>query len=185
MKSVVALLAVAAVAAGCAAEPEPLPPTRAAPPQRAELGWVERYGEAGRRFTFRVRSFEVLADGWQARISVTNGTSVRYSVGDPRASLGRNFGVMLFETGSLDEVERRNRRSELPSVRRAREYRPPLPLVLKPGQTWSGVIEAPGSLAAGRWVRIVFGAFVPIGEPPEGLPGTLVWITDHARLLRG
>jgi hypothetical protein len=184
MRRLLALVTLAATTAACAAEPEPLPPTRQAPPQRAQLGWEESYGDAGSRFIFRVRSFEVLADGWQATISVTNDTSVRYSVGDPRATLGRAFGLMLFETGELDEVEKRSSRRELPSIRRAREYRPALPLVMKPGQTWTGVIAAPGSLAAGRWVRIVFGAFVPIGEPPKGLPGTLVWITDHARLLR-
>ena len=66
-------------------------------------------------------------------------------------------------------------------MRRAERFQPALPLVLEPGKSWSGTIGARGSLAAGRWVRVVFGPLVPVGDPPEGFPREgLVWITDHA-----
>ena len=53
-------------------------------------------------------------------------------------------------------------------------------MVLEPGVTWRGTISAPGALAGGLWVRIVFGPFSSVGEPPEGAPSPVSWITDHA-----
>lgn len=172
-------------AAGCAgAEPQPLPAAEPAPPQRAELNWVESTGDPGARVVFRVGELEVLADGWRVAISITNDTTTQFSVGDPKAALDRRFGLMLFPTGDVSELERRNRAGDLPEIRAADVYEPPLPLVLEPGRTWSGTISAPGSLAAGTFVRVVFGALVPVGDPPRGLPEVLVWITDHAYRLQ-
>ena len=53
-------------------------------------------------------------------------------------------------------------------------------LALAPGATWSGEISARGSLPARAWVRLSFGAFVAVGDPPEGVEPRVVWITDHA-----
>lgn len=178
-------LGLAFVAAGCGGgDPLPLPAAAPAPPQRAELDWTESAGEPGARVVFRVDELEVLEDGWRAAISITNDTRTQFSVGDPRAALDRRFGLMLFPTGDVRELEQRNRAGELPEIRAADAYEPPLPLVLEPGRTWSGTISAPGSLAAGTFVRVVFGALVPVGDPPEGLPEVLVWITDRAYRLR-
>jgi hypothetical protein len=178
-------LALAGAAAGCGGDdPAPLEESQPAPPQREDLDWVESYGENGARMVFRVHSLEVLADGWRARISITNDTTAQYAVGDPDAALDRRFGIMLFPTGDVRELEQRNRAGDLPEIRAAEEYDPPLPLVLEPGRTWTGTISASGSLAAGLHARIVFGALVPVGESPEGLPGVLVWITDHAYRLK-
>lgn len=185
MPRLLRLALIAVLAAGCASEPRPVTPARAAPPQAAELDWVETYGKPGARLVFGVERFEVLPDGWRAHISLTNRTAARYSVGDPRSSVDRRFGLMLFQTGDLRQLEQLNRAGELPEVRRAAEFDPELPLVLDPGDTWSGVISAPGALAAGRWVRVVFGTLVPIGESPPDLPEQLVWITDHAHRLVG
>ena len=179
-----ALAALALVAAGCGSSPQPLPPVEAAVPQRAQLDWVESFGEPGARVIFRVRSLEVLADGWRARIGLTNDTVASFSLGDRKASLDRTFGVMLFRTGDLRELEQRNSAGELPAIRRARAYEPSLPLVLDPGTTWEGAISARGSLAAGRYLRVVFGTLVPVGDAPPGLPDRIVWITDHAYRLR-
>jgi hypothetical protein len=190
MPRALAVLAVSALAlglvAGCGGDDsEPLPQAVPAPPQRADLGWEESYGEPGARMVFRVRELEVVPDGWRAAISITNDTKVRYAVGDPKASLDRRFGLMLFPTGDVRELEQRNRAGELPEIRAAEEYEPPLPLVLEPGATWTGTISARGSLPAGLYARVVFGALVPVGESPEGLPDVLVWITDHAHRLHG
>jgi hypothetical protein len=185
MTRLLALVLLALLAAGCASEPRRIPPARAAPPQTADLHWVESYGEAGARLVFGVERFEVLGSGWRAKISLTNGTSVRYSVRDPDSSLDQRFGLMLFQTGDLRQLEQLNRAGELPAVRRAEVFHPQLPLVLEPGRTWRGLISAPGPLAAGRWVRVVFGTLVPIGTAPSGLPQQLTWITDHAYRLEG
>ena len=194
-RPVLLVLLLALLAVGCGSESSPLEPAQAAPPQTAELDWVEICragvdddpceGKSAAHVVFGVERFEVLKDGWRARVSLTNRTKIRYSVGDPKASLDRVFGLMLFRTDDLRELEQLNRAGELPSVRRADAFRPALPLVLEPGQTWIGEISARGSLAAGRYVRIVFGALVAIGDAPAGLPDELVWITDHAYRLRG
>jgi hypothetical protein len=187
MRRALFVLAVAALAmlpAACGGGERSVPEARPAPPQRAELGWEESFGKTGARMVFRVRELEVLRNGWRAAISITNQTDADYAVGDPRASLDRSFGLMLFPTGDVRELEQRNQAGELPAVRPAADYSPPLPLVLEPGGTWSGTISAHGSLAAGLFARVVFGALVPVDESPEGLPGVLVWITDHAYRLR-
>lgn len=155
----------------------------AAGPQLATLGWVEDFGDGENRLSFGVETLEVTEDGWRARISVENDTPIGYEVGDPRATLARAFGLMLFSTGELDELDERNTTGTLPAVRPAAEYEPPLPLVLGPGASWEGTISAEGSLAAGSWVRVQFGALVAVGEPPAGLQERVVWITDHAHRL--
>jgi hypothetical protein len=185
MPRLLALVLLALLAAGCGSEGRPLPPARAAPPQNAELNWLESFGQGSARIFFGVDRFEVLKNGWRAEISLSNRTPVRYSVGDPESSLSRQWGVMLFQSGDVRHLEQLNRAGELPPVRAADTFDPPLPLVLEPDQTWKGVIEARGALAAGRWLRIVFGALVAIGQAPRGFPDPLVWITDHAHQLEG
>ena len=54
----------------------------------------------------------------------------------------------------------------------------------RPGDGWRGTISAPGSLASGRWVRVVFGPLVAVGDPPDDMRSRFVWITDHAYRLR-
>jgi hypothetical protein len=156
------------------------PASRAAGPQRVELDWQETYGPRGQQLTFVVETFEVVPGGWRARLAVENDTSVAYEIGDPRATLDRAFGLMLFSSGRLDELERRNASGTLPAIRSATTYQPRLPQILEPGARWEGTIGASGALAAGSWVRVVFGALVAVAKPPEGLAERVVWITDRA-----
>jgi hypothetical protein len=156
------------------------PASRAAGPQRVELDWRETYGPRGQQLTFVVERFEVVPGGWRARLAVENDTSVAYEIGDPRATLDRAFGLMLFSSGRLDELERRNASGTLPAIRSATTYQPRLPQILEPGARWQGTIGASGALAAGSWVRVVFGALIAVAKPPEGLAERVVWITDHA-----
>jgi hypothetical protein len=81
-------------------------------------------------------------------------------------------------------VEQRSDASDLPGLRPARTFDPQLAPRLAPGASWRGTISAPGNLAAGRYVRVVFGPLVAVGKPPEGVPARFVWITDHAYRLR-
>jgi hypothetical protein len=172
------LLPLLAALTGCGGTTATVPPATAAPPQRAGLAWEEPFPQERPRLVFGVRSFAVTEAGWEARVSVANETAVTWELGGPRLAVERQFGVMLFATGELAEVDRRNRERELPAVRSATTYRPELPLVLEPGQRWEGTIAAHGALAAGRFVRVVFGTLTAVGDPPPDLPAQVVWITD-------
>ncbi len=152
----------------------------AAGPQTTDLRWRETFGPAGQELVFEVERFQVLERSWKAWLRVTNNTSVAYEVGDPRATLDRSFGLMLFETGDIEELERRNSEQTLPAIRQAKRYEPSLPKILEPKATWSGVISAPGPLVAGSWVRVVFGTLIAIGSTNDVLSDNVVWITDRA-----
>lgn len=187
--AIIVLVALGAALAGFAfsstadrlrnADPEPETSVSAGP-QTAELGWEETYGEADERMVFTVESLEVTERGWRVKLGIRNETSIAYSVGDPRATLDRAFGLMLFSSGTLEELERLNAERRLPAVRPATSYEPPLPKILEPRSSWEGTIAAPGALVAGSWARVVFGALTAIGPPPEELDERIVWITDHA-----
>jgi hypothetical protein len=165
-------------------DPPTVTPSIAATPQTAQLYWRETYGEPGDQLVFGVQRLEVLANGWRAWLVLTNETSVSYEVGDPRATLDRAFGLMLFRTGDAEELERRNSNGTLPAIRAATRYDPSLPIILEPGDSWRGTIWAPGSLVAGSWARVVFGTLLVVGENESRNDESVVWITDHAYRLQ-
>jgi hypothetical protein len=180
-----ALLALAIALAGCGGtvEERPRPEPRAAGPQRAELAWRERYPTTGReRLVFVVDTFEVTKTGWTARVAVTNETGIRFAARPtPGAS---SYGLMLFATGDLSELEEAASEGRLPAVREASEIAPAPPRVLAPGVTWRARFAAPGTLPAGSHVRVVFGPLEAEGEPPEDMEPRVVWITDRSYRLR-
>jgi hypothetical protein len=174
-----AILLAALLLAGCAgAEQEPIGPSRAAEPQRAALGWRESYPATGPRLVFGVEKLTVSADGWSADVWVTNRTGIAFDTGSGEAASA--YGLMLFATGDLGELEDDAQAGRLPAVRRARTIEPALPKVLGPNQTWQATLSAPGSLADGSWVRVSFGPLRARGEPPPEMEPTVVWITDNA-----
>jgi hypothetical protein len=175
---------VVVVASGCATQTAPIPDATPAPPQRVHLGWDEPFPADKPRLVFRVDSFAVTGDGWRASIEIANETDISWTIGDEGEAAERQFGIMLFATGTLDEVDRRNSSGSLPAIRRASEYSPPLPSTLGPGESWSGDISARGALAAGRFVRVTFGVLKAVGTPPDGVPEQVVWITDSSYKLR-
>ena len=166
--------------AGCGtdAQPEPTAPVRPAEPQTAELGWREAYPSTGPQLRFHVDRLVVLEDGWSADIAVENATSIPFGLATLPVDL--EFGLMLFATGSLDELESASRNGTLPSLRRATAIEPPPPATIAPGATWRATLSAPGSLVDGSFVRVSFGTFVAQGEPPPGMEPEVVWITDKA-----
>lgn len=180
MRTVFLVAIVAVVAAGCGSEPVSVPTTSKAPPQTANLGWREPYPAATPALVFGVSRFTVTRDGWRADISVENTSDIAWIVGDPRFPSYREFGVLLFPNDDLEELERRTRDRNVPGLRAATSYTPPLPETIQPGGTWRGTIAAPGALAGGLWVRIAFGPFSADGKPPEGAQPSVVWYTDHA-----
>jgi hypothetical protein len=185
-RSVNVVLALAAVtlAAGCDSAGSPPPPAAAATPQSAELDWEERSPETGPGLVFRVRRFAVTEQGWEADVEVENRTGIAWEMGEDPVAVEQSFGIMLFATGELEEVEQRSRDGDLPGLRTAQEFEPRLPARLAAGSSWRGIVSARGSLAAGRYVRVVFGPLIAVGDPPDEMPSQFLWITDHAYRLR-
>jgi hypothetical protein len=176
------ILFAALLVAGCGgAEPEPLAPARAAEPQQATLGWRESYPGSGERLVFVVDKLTVRKDGWSVDVAVTNSTPIPFEAGGNRVRLA--YGLMLFATGDLAELEDATREGGLPPLRRAETIEPEPPDVLAPNQTWRATLSAPGSLADGSYLRVSFGPFEAEGEPPEGMEPVVVWITDRAHRL--
>jgi hypothetical protein len=171
------------VTAGCGSTAAPIPIAVKAPPQTARLGWEEPYPAEAPALIFGVSSFTVTRDGWSAAISVENRSASNWKVGGPQGEAAEAFGVLLFPNDDLGELERRNRNNDLPAIRPARTFTPALPVILRPGTTWRGVMEAPGALAGGLWVRVSFGGFSSVGTPPKGARPDVVWFTDHAHRL--
>ena len=182
MRRTLCLLALALLT-GCAAaaKTEPVPPARAAEPQHLELGWRESYPATGERIRFDVDALDVRPGGWSVEIAVTNATHGSFELGVNRAEL--SFGLMLFATGGLAELEEANRTGRLPPVRLAVTMKPPPPNVLEPGATWRATLSAPGSLADGSYVRVAFGPLRAVGEPPHGMQPVVSWITDRSHEL--
>ena len=177
------LAAVLVLAAGCSDALPPDLPTEAAPPQAAELGWREQLPESGQAVVFRVYRFAVTERGWEADVEVENTTDIAWQL--PVDAVPTSFGVMLFRTDDLEEVEQRSKDGDLPGLREADTYTPALPAKLAAGAKWRGTIAARGSLAASLYLRVVFGPFVADGDPPDGMERGFSWITDHAYRLEG
>jgi len=175
---------VALTVGGCAGRQVTLPPATPAPPQQARLDWVEPTSAKPPRLVFAVNRIDVLANGWRAEVAIRNDTAVRWELADPRTPEA-SFGLMLFVTGDLTELEGRIGDRDLPGARVAQAVVPPPPSQLEPGASWEGAISAPGALASGRWVRVVFGPLIATEETPDDLPTPLLWISDNAHLLTG
>ncbi len=180
MRAILIIALVAFAAAGCASQSVTVPTTIRAPPQTASLDWKEPYPATNPALVFGVSQFTVTRDGWKANISVENTSEIAWIVGDPRFPAYREFGVLLFPSDNLKDLERRSRDGDVPGLRAATSYTPALPESIKPGETWRGTIAAPGALAGGLWVRIAFGPFSADGKPPKGAQTPVVWFTDHA-----
>ena len=129
------LLVVAVLLSGCGGDETPTPlPTEAAPPQAAELGWTERLPQTGDALVFRVYRFAVTKNGWEADVEVENRTDIPWRLPGAVDAVPTSFGVMLFRTDDLDEVERRSADGDLPGLRAASTYTPRLPAAARAGR---------------------------------------------------
>jgi hypothetical protein len=177
-------LVVAVVAtAGCGAQQraEPVAPVRPAEPQTAELRWREEYPPVGPQLRFHVERLEVRTDGWSADVAVENATAIPFELGNRPLEL--RFGLMLFASGSVEDLEDASRQGALPSLRQAVSIEPPPPDVIVPGATWKATLSAPGSLPNDSFVRVSFGTLYAQGDPPVDMQPVVVWITDKAHRL--
>ena len=177
MRRTVLLAVLLLTGCGTAAETEQIPPARAAEPQHAELDWRESHPATGEeQIHFVVDELTVRREGWSVGIAVTNATHTSFELGVNALA----FGLMLFATGDLEELEKANRERRMPAPRLADTMRPEPPDVLEPGVTWRATLSGRGSLANGSWVRVAFGPLRAVGEPPPDMRPVLYWITDHA-----
>jgi hypothetical protein len=170
--------------AGCGGvtpESAPVATARAAEPQQVTLGWQESYPASGQRLLFAVDRLDVRKGGWSVEVAVTNRTTTAFDLRGNPAELG--YGVMLFATGDLQELEQAANTGAMPPVRRATSIEPAPPAKLAPGKTWRATLSAPGSLAGGSYLRVAFGPIVADGEPPNEMEPVVFWITDRAHSL--
>ena len=177
-------LAAGLVASGCSSSSGEPPPAIAAPPQEATLNWVERSPETGPALVFRTPDVRGdrrrLAGGARDREHDARGLGARRGPRGGRAVVRDH--ALRHGRARRGRAARRGRRPPGPAA--GRTFDPPLPAKLRPGASWRGTVGATGALAAGRYVRVVFGPLVADDDPPEGMPGQFYWITDHAYRLR-
>lgn len=173
------LLTAVALLVGCGpVQREPTALRGPAEPQQATLGWQESYGAGDEVLRFEVASLEVRPDGWAARVAIANDTGIPFELG--KRPLAFRFGLMLFADGLQETLDEANRTGALPPLREAATIEPPPPDVLAPGERWESTLAAPGALADGSYVRVVFGTLFAVGTPPGEMQPTVIWITDRS-----
>jgi hypothetical protein len=144
-------------------------------PQTVELGWRETARVEKRPILeFEVESIRLRPRGWTVRGSVTNRSPVRFSILAPDA-------IEILEERKQDWTWFGLTWTTAAGVKivHAEAYRPALPKILEPGQTWRGSFSGPAFAVQGRPIRVTFGMFVPRSAPPRHYPAQIGWITDH------
>ena len=107
------------------------------------------------------------AEGWSVEIAVTNATRSSFELGVDSGQL--SFGLMLFATGEIEEVEEASRRATCRRCGSPTTMEPAPPAVLAPDATWRATLSGRGSLADESYLRVAFGPLRVVGEPPEGM----------------
>ena len=165
-----AVLLVAAASAGCGSSSNGFRP---AAPAVLRLGWNSSSGG----FSVTVRTLTVRGDGWSVAARIDNGTAQTLQIG--RAH--RPYPETTFGVAEVVGDERSD-----PPQRYATSFDPPLPRVLRPGSSWSGVFSGATRLPAGHRFRVVFGMF--FARPPLLLDGRRYFhfnvYSDESVLLR-
>jgi hypothetical protein len=151
-----------------------------APPQTVPFHGSSDCGPKGRDIEIHVRRLVLRRDGWRVDASIANHTGTAVQVSRPHHPNHVQFGVDVFETNRLGEVERRVAQRAMHNNALAERVEPPLPHALEPGERWRGSFSGPGRLPAGRYVRIEFGRFTFPGTVPPGYPARFFCVTDDA-----
>ena len=129
----------------------------------------------------RVRRLVVGRRSWRVDAALANRTGVALQVVRPHHLHAVEFGLDVFDTNTLGEVETRAARKALHTGALPERVVPPIAGVLQPGDRWAGSFSAPGRLPRGKYVRVVFGRFVvPGGKVPSGIAARFFCTTDDA-----
>jgi hypothetical protein len=150
-----------AVLAGCGSGVTP-PLARE---QVAHVNWREvgdPHNLLGGPLVVRVRTIRIGPRGWSVSGSVVNRTNEPLRIAYAHEPAGHNyFGIRIGEAAGP-----------------ALGFQPPVPILLRPGEGWSGTFSGPDALARGVLVRVQFGQFATING------ARYVFVTDHAYRVR-
>jgi len=111
---------------------------------------------------FAVDQLEVTQGGWSVGIAVTNETGIPFEARGRDVEL--TYGVALFRTGDLEELEQAAEAGTLPPVRAASTISPLPPPILEPGATWRARLSGRTKLAAMVHVSNALGTINPVAE---------------------
>jgi hypothetical protein len=140
-----------------------------ADPQVVRLGGPERCGPPEQRVQLGVRRLELGRDSWTVAGAFRNDSDVPLRIFQPHTDAGTYFGLAVFRSAGRAEIERRVREGRIHVQLVADRFRPPLPRLVAPGESWRGAFSGPGRLPSGRDVRVVLGRFSLRGHaPPVG-----------------
>ena len=130
-----------------------------------ELAKVKGHGV----IRFKVQSISVGKTGWSAHVSFTN-------VSNRTMRVGNVFGLSYFRGPGITPT------THFDAFGRATRFSPAKPATLRPGESWTGVIQGKGrpALTGKVYARILFGPFY--GVP--GFPNPYYWVTDHSRTVQ-
>jgi hypothetical protein len=149
-------------------------------PQTVRFHGSSDCGPKGRNIEIHVQRLVLHRDGWRVDASIVNRTGTAVQISRPHHANQVQFGVDVFETDSLAEVERRVAQRAMHDNALAERVVPPFGHVLEAGERWRGSFSGPGRFPAGRYVRIEFGRFIFPGTVPPGLDAHFYCVTDDA-----
>jgi hypothetical protein len=126
-----------------------------------KLNWHEN---ANGHLSFVVRSIDFTKSGWTVDTTFTNTSKQTIRIGN-------TYGLLLLTTKSASQAALAKGQA-LP----AGIFSKPLPVELKPGESWNGTFSGAGTPPHGVYVRVIYGRFT------GGFAGTKgwYWVTDHA-----
>jgi hypothetical protein len=136
------------------------------------LNWVERAPH--KAATFRVHRIHVDSNGWNVRLSITNGAPRAFTFPRGGARSPISFGLGVFDSPLPRRVEDPGN-----YLLRPTKIAPAFPGELAPGETWTGTLAGDAPPRTNRWLRVLFGVFFWKGEPPYDFGPFFAWQTNH------
>lgn len=169
-----ALAAIVVLAAACGGGSERAAVAR---PQVVRVGTTEIDGDSGIGFRLEIRRLVITGQGWRVEARVTNSTATIWTIGRPHVPEGTKFGLFVAATVRELQATRLEASGRTTPPLIANSFAPPVPRLLRPGDSWSGSFAGTGEIPAGSFVCVAFGRF-STDTPPPGFPDRLMAITS-------
>jgi hypothetical protein len=164
------------IGCGSAAEKQP-----AASPRIVQLDWRDVAASGRERIVLRVRRLVLRRNSWSVDLAVSNETATSYHVDRIHHPGETMFGLMLLASGDERAVDRLTAGGrKVPPFLAATRFTPTKPLVIWPGQTWTGRMTGFRPLPADRYLRVIVGRFRRIERRRSGLGSGVLIVTEHA-----